>query len=402
MNRPALFLLLYSELLVYEGGRTTWLSYFLPLLAASERFREIHVIHMRPPRPEDAIPALPPAPGSPQRFHAASLELHGPQRATARFRAFTQRALQVLRAEAERGDLLVSIGAHGELLPTLLGGALQRLRGRGLKVVTWLREAGLGQVRARRGRAVHGAFAALCALQLRRSQLVIANGADTAAQVTREHPWLAERLVTIPNGVDLARFAELPPLDLGARPLRLGFVGRLIEIKGFFDFAELARRLDDAPIEAPAWGPAPEASPRLQILERDPPRTLSLHPPLLPAEVPAALGSCGVLVQLTRSLAGEGAGGVSHSLLEALAAGRLVVAWDSPVYRQVLDERSAVLIPEGDVAALERLVRRCLDDPAFAAELSERARRGAELAREYSCERHVERFLAAVEPLLGR
>ena len=47
-RRPALFLLLYSELLVYEGGRTTWLAYFLPRIAQRERFREIHVIHMDP------------------------------------------------------------------------------------------------------------------------------------------------------------------------------------------------------------------------------------------------------------------------------------------------------------------------------------------------------------------
>lgn len=392
-------MLLYSELLVYEGGRTTWLSYFLPLVAASERFRAIHVIHMRPPRPADAISALPQAPGSPQSFHAAPLELHGPEGAGARFQAFARHALRVLGAEAARGDLLVSVGVHGELLPTLLGGALQRLRRRRLRVVTWLREAGLGQVRARRGRLVHGAFAALCALQLRRSQLVIANGADTAAEVTRSHPGL--RVVTIPNGVDLGRFADLPPLDLAARPLRIGFVGRLIEVKGFFDFADLAARLADAPLEAPAWGPTSEDTPRSRALERNLPGALTLHPPLQPDEVPAALGSCGVLVQLTRSLGGEGAGGVSHSLLEALAAGRLVVAWDSPVYRQVLDERSGVLVPEGDVGAIEALVRRCLAEPAFAAELSERAQRGAELARDYSCERHVEGFLAAVEPLLG-
>lgn len=69
----------------------------------------------------------------------------------------------------------------------------------------------------------------------------------------------------------------------------------------------------------------------------------------------------------------SGGGGLSMALLEAMAAGKVIVAWDSPVYRQILKHNhSAFLVEEQNVAqlglALERIILNFEDFIHFGAE----------------------------------
>jgi glycosyltransferase involved in cell wall biosynthesis len=65
---------------------------------------------------------------------------------------------------------------------------------------------------------------------------------------------------------------------------------------------------------------------------------------------------------------------VSRSLLEAMAAGCTVLAWDTDPVREFIDHgRTGLLVPPDDPAAIERQARAVLRDPAAHRELGEAA-----------------------------
>ena len=87
----------------------------------------------------------------------------------------------------------------------------------------------------------------------------------------------------------------------------------------------------------------------------------------LPNEaVPDFLRGMDVCVALTFAgsdlASGSGGAGVSNSLLEQMGAGRVLLCWDNPAFRQVLDAESAYFVPQGDVAALQEALAQIADD----------------------------------------
>ncbi len=91
---------------------------------------------------------------------------------------------------------------------------------------------------------------------------------------------------------------------------------------------------------------------------------------------------------------GSGGAGVSNSLLEQMGAGRVLLCWDNPAFRQVLDAESAYFVPQGDVTALQEALAQIADDPAGAAS---RGRNAESLARGYGLEAHMDLFAAAAD-----
>ncbi len=178
----------------------------------------------------------------------------------------------------------------------------------------------------------------------------------------------------IPNGIDVARFAEAKPADLGPGR-KLLFVGRLDERKGFpvaIDaFERLAAGRPDLHLVVVGDGPDRDAVDRLPTLLRARVTMLGAVPN---EELPPIHAACDLYV-------GPSTGGESFGivLIEAMAAGLPVVASDTPGYDEVItDERQGLLVRPRDPAALAAAVARVLDDAELAATLraagSERAR----------------------------
>ncbi len=87
-------------------------------------------------------------------------------------------------------------------------------------------------------------------------------------------------------------------------------------------------------------------------------------------------------------------------LLEAMAAGRPVVATDIPGYRSVIQPgENAEAFPPGDVASLARVLVRLIEDPTRRAEL---ARRGRTRALEFAWPRVTDRIEAVYRETLER
>jgi len=215
---------------------------------------------------------------------------------------------------------------------------------------------------------------------------------DRAAAFERQR--IGGEFRVIPNGVDVARFADAKPADLGPGR-KLLFVGRLDERKGFpvaIDaFALLAADRPDLHLVVVGDGPERDAVDRLPTLLRARVTMLGAVPN---EELPPIHAACDLY--LGPSTGGESFGIV---LIEAMAAGLPVVASDTPGYDEVVtDESQGLLVPPRDDAALAAAAGRVLDDADLAAQL--RAA-GPERARAFDWSMTVERIEDAYRDALA-
>ena len=183
------------------------------------------------------------------------------------------------------------------------------------------------------------------------------------------------RFVVVPNGVDVARFVDASPLPSVHDPSRptLLFVGRLERRKGLEPlvraFTRLKTERPDLRLVVVGEGP-----------ERD--RCQALLPTRLRGDVlflgrvdPADLPGCYAAadVYVSPALGGESFGIV---LLEAMAAGRAIVASDLPGYRSVVrDDVQGRLVTPGDPAALAAAIGPLLDNPSLRTAMGAEGRR---------------------------
>lgn len=220
---------------------------------------------------------------------------------------------------------------------------------------------------------------------------------------------LAERaslrkVVVIPNGVDAARFERGDGATmrrrLGLRPdhLVVGAVGTIKKVKGQAVLFEAMRPLFER-----------HAALRLVLageVTRGYGEELRRHVAqagldgrvLMPGvveEVPDLLAALDYFALPSLSE------GMSNALLEAMAAGRAIVATEAGGNAECLNGGSAgLLVPPGDADALGRGLERLLDAPDRGRELARRA--SARARNEYSLGKMLDRTETLYAELLGR
>lgn len=188
--------------------------------------------------------------------------------------------------------------------------------------------------------------------------------------VSEEARKTAERTIKgpiriVPNGIDLDRFADVTPLDPGTDTVV--FYGRLEKRKGARvaceAFAHLKAVRPHARLIVVGEGPDRAAC------EEAIPEMLREHVSFLgrvsDESLPSVIGQASAVA--LPALGGESFGIV---LLEAMAAGRPVVATSIPGYAAVArDGVEALLVPPGDPEALAAALARVMGDAALARRL---------------------------------
>ncbi|ADK84086.1 glycosyl transferase group 1 [Desulfarculus baarsii DSM 2075] len=231
-------------------------------------------------------------------------------------------------------------------------------------------------------------------------QAVITTGESIRRHLIDDYGLAAERVVSIPTGVDTARFAPRPPeaalaaelgLDL-ARPV-VAIVAVLRSWKRHDLFCQMAASLKGSRPDVqflivgdgPGWqrvnGYLDDMGLRGAVI-------MTGHR----ADVERILPLCTVCV-----LCSDAAEGVPQAVLQQMAAERAVAASDAgDVGQVVIDGQTGLLYPAGDLAALERAVGRLLGD----AELRQRlGRAGRQLVQQ----RHsMERMLDQTEAIYAK
>ena len=168
----------------------------------------------------------------------------------------------------------------------------------------------------------------------------------------------------VPNGVDVARFAEASPLDRlrGDGPVLL-FVGRLERRKGLEHgvraFAHLKTRHPS--LRMVVVGDGPERERCQELLPAGLRVDVDMLGRVSDDDLPRCYASADVFV--APATGGESFGIV---LLEALAAGVPVVASDLPGFRSVVEDgRTARLVPPGDARGIADAVDALLANPTL-------------------------------------
>lgn len=222
--------------------------------------------------------------------------------------------------------------------------------------------------------------------------------ADDGGQQVRELAQLA------PNGVDLARYRDLPAPEEARRELGLpaGFSavysGHLYPGRG----AELMFRLAERnPGMAFIWAGGTEEANESWRRRVEAAGLANLH--LLGfvpnARLPLVQAAGDVLLMpYGREIAVSGGGDSAAvaspmKVFEYLAAGRPILSSDLPVLREVIDEKNAILLPPEDEAAWGKALRRLQEHPAQRERLAEAARR---TAQGYSWRGRTQRALEGV------
>ena len=192
--------------------------------------------------------------------------------------------------------------------------------------------------------------------------------------------------VIAPNGVDLERYAELPPpqearqqLSLPDRPTAV-CTGHLYSGRGVELFLGLAEKLPQVqfmwvggrPQDVDYWR---EQAERLKLDN-------AIFTGFVPnADLPGYQAAADILLMPYGRQVGGSSGSApvryfsSMKMFEYMAAGRPIVSSDLPVIRETLDEGSAMFCPPDDLAAWQAAVEHLLEDPVHGLQLKNTALR---------------------------
>ncbi|MEU7880387.1 glycosyltransferase [Microbispora bryophytorum] len=195
---------------------------------------------------------------------------------------------------------------------------------------------------------------------------VVANAAAVAQDARSVERIPARKITVIYNGLARSAFDRVEPERVGTGLPVVLCVARLVPEKGLAFLIEaaaiLARRGRPCTVVLAGDGPARDA-----LAARA--RALGVDVRLLGArtQVGPLLAAADVVVLASL------AEGMSNSIMEAMAAGRPVVATDVGGGAELLEGRG-ILVPPEDPAALSDGILRVLDDPDLAAGLGTAAR----------------------------
>ena len=369
MALGTLHIVMLSSLANDGGGRETWVRYFAPRCLEDHKRVIVHSARRERTAPQS---------------WPESVEWRGPHIGGAA--TFIFATLTRLWLFARREDLVLYCGVPLET--TLVGVPLAYLRP-GVRQIAWARSSGVNEyVGAWKGklsfkrRVILRLLARGERLTVGRFPLIF-NGVDTRNHFVSKYGSLIAGGWVIPNAVDISPVRnDRPLLRAQGRTepgFRVAYVGRLVATKGFADFQRLAESLrDDDRFSFEVWGPNSGDS--------DISPAVVYHGPVAKSEVNAVLAKADCVVFLNRNFGGE-ASGVSHGILETLATGTPILAWDNETHRMLLSEEVAWLVPEGDLSGLTTELLAMYHGP-----LSERASRGLEIAQGFSVAAHISAF----------
>jgi glycosyltransferase involved in cell wall biosynthesis len=198
-------------------------------------------------------------------------------------------------------------------------------------------------------------------LAIRLATKIIANSTSTQQFVESYFGVAHDKVVALPNGIDITRFRQFGSDSPVRKDLVVGFLGRLEAIKGPQYFIEAIRLLKGQHHLAPPVMVFGDGSLRSQLTDYVNHWQLAnvtfAGQTLDPA---TSLPAIDILVVPSQS---EGFGLI---VLEGLAGGKIVVASDLPVVRDlIIDNVNGLLFPMGDATALVRQLVRLLQNPAL-------------------------------------
>ncbi|MGF1510293.1 MAG: glycosyltransferase family 4 protein [Myxococcota bacterium] len=234
------------------------------------------------------------------------------------------------------------------------------------------------------------------------SNLIMTCTRHNMDELVRLAPHHASKVQLVHHGIEPSCFNATTPADGALEPVdenRWIAVGRLVEKKGFDvllrAWAHLHARGRHPRLTIYGEGPERRGLEQLRVeLGLEPSVTLAGHVPN--REVLAALRCAAGLVQPSVRTPQGDVDGIPNVIIEALAAGRPVVASAiSGIPEVVIDGETGLLAPPGDAESLAQALCRVVDDKALRIRLG--ATGQARIRRDFDLSRNVARQLELLE-----
>lgn len=172
----------------------------------------------------------------------------------------------------------------------------------------------------------------------------------------------SSKVVAVPHGIPLSQQQRLRP-DLGNRPVRFLYVGRISNVKGVHILLEAFAGLQPVMYELHIVGGAftkPEKRYIAKLKRRYASVVTVWHGSRSHEEIPQHLAACDVMVHPAICLEVFGL-----TIAEALAVGRPVIATRcGGGEAQIRDGENGLLVPPNDAMALRQALQTVIDDPA--------------------------------------
>lgn len=200
---------------------------------------------------------------------------------------------------------------------------------------------------------------------------IISNGQDTGEYIASQN----FQSTVVPNGVNFREFAN--ERDYNENSDKMAFIATLSEIRGvrfaIEGFAEVITKGKTGKLTIVGKGNQEKWKKNVQE-NRINGSTVFLGE-LDGDGVRRTLNSNNIFLALVLE---EYASGYSMSLLEAMAAGNAIIAWDNAIYRQILKNGyTGIMVPERDISALASAIENLLNNMELQKELGQNAREEA-------------------------
>ena len=383
---PEMAIVMLSNFGRADGGRETWAYNFIPRFLERYPALRLRIYGFRVAGEPDNRETLLGCVAAEHR-HRVSIEfIEGPRNRIPNAIYFINGLRRLLSMPLPQVRLVIAVGSFVELLAVL------SCRGfRAAARAVWLRSIFAAEKVHRYPARLRRLLERQECSTLRRADLIIANGEDTAAAYRS----FGLPVTVIANATDLERWT-MPPSTLRL-PIQVAYIGRLTKVKGILEFLEVARRFAQAGEQRLRFHVIGEGAEQPAVSAAAD-RGEIVNPGSIPNELlPEALREIDVCVALG-FVGAHGGSGVSNALVEQMAAARVLVCWDNAAYRQVLDDRSCYFVPQGDLYALRQTLIAIAEAPEKAAAA---ARQAAAKSHDYDIDRHVDSFGACVEQWIG-
>ena len=248
----------------------------------------------------------------------------------------------------------------------------------------------------------------LLSMQSPRLRIVVIT--EALRQMLAERYPLADvrKFVVAPDGVDPTQFADLPNRQQARQMLNLpmettivGHIGSLSPTNGVEILSQLVSRLPDIHFVMVGDRGRGEGLNHVREAARNSGGTGNLTTPgnINNSEVPLWMSACDILLLANRIVPGwENRNALWTSplkMFEYMASGRPIISSDLPVLREILDEKTAVLVPSDDIDAWIEAIRHLKKCPRSAIALGEAARQ--KVINSYSWRARVRTCLDGLE-----
>jgi glycosyltransferase involved in cell wall biosynthesis len=220
--------------------------------------------------------------------------------------------------------------------------------------------------------------------------------------------------IIAPDGVDLDRYKNLPDPksarqnlqesrkdlnDLSPDNFTVGYTGHLYDGRGINLIIQLAVSLPD--VNFLIVGGEPDQIQQLKEVVHSQAIENVFIPGFIPnADLPQFQAACEVLMMpYQNKVAASSGGDISRylspmKLFEYMACGRVILASDLPVLREILNSKNAILLPPGRFDNWTESIAAIKENPARWKQLAETAR---QQSRDFTWESRAEKILDNLE-----